>query len=88
MHWVALHSTGRVFDKFGSREPNGEVCSSLTFMSALRRRKPWFSCFLQSAINALIAATRRWHSSAGDDVAKVKSASMAWTLSAKTYSAA
>ena len=56
-------------------------------MSALRRRKPWFSCFLQSVINVLIAAARRWHPSSGDDVAKVKSASMAWTLSAKTYSA-
>ena len=77
MHWVALHSTGRLFDRFGGRETDGKVCSSLTSMSALRRWKPWFSCFLQSAINVLIAAARRWHSSSGDDVAKVKSASMA-----------
>ena len=29
MHWVALHSTGRVFDRFGGGETDGEVCSSL-----------------------------------------------------------
>lgn len=77
MHWVALHSTERVFERFGGGETDGEVCSSLTLMSVLRRRKPWLSCFLQSATNALIAAARRWHSSSIDDVAKVKSALMA-----------
>ncbi len=88
MHWVALHLTGRVFDRFGGGETDGEVCSILAWMSALRRRKSLFFCFLQSAINALLAAGRRWHSSSVDDVAKIKSASMAWTFSAKTYSAA
>ncbi len=77
MHWVALHSTGRVFERFGDGETDGEVCFSLTLMFVLRRRKPWLSCFLQRATNALMAATRRWHSSSIDDVAKVKSASMA-----------
>ena len=88
MHWVALHTTGRVFERFGGGETDGEVCSSLTLISVLRRRKPWLSCFLQRAINALMAAARRWHSSSVDGVAKMKSALMAWTLSAKTYSAA
>lgn len=57
MHWVALHSTGSVSDRLRGGET--EVCSYLTLMSALRRRKPWLSCFLQSAINAVMAVTRR-----------------------------
>ncbi len=59
MHWVALHSTKKVSDKFGDKEIDDKVCFSLTLMFALRRRKPWLSCFLQSAINALIAIVRR-----------------------------
>ena len=82
MHWVALHSTGSVFDRLGGGET--EAFSSLTLTSVWRRRKPWLSCFLQSAVNALMAAARRWHSSAVDDVAKVNSVSIAWTRSAKT----
>lgn len=28
MHWVALHSTGRVFERFEGGETDDEVCSS------------------------------------------------------------
>lgn len=40
MHWVALHSTLRIFKRFRGGELEGEVCSSFTLISALRRRKP------------------------------------------------
>ena len=82
MHCVAWHSIDSIFDRL-----SGEVCSFPTVISVLRRRKPWLSYFLQRAINAFIAVIRRWHSFFVDDVAKVESASMTWTLFSNTYSA-
>lgn len=33
------------FREMQSGEPDGEACSFLILISALRRRKPWLSCF-------------------------------------------
>jgi len=74
MHWMTLHSIGSTSDRLDDRET--EVGSSVTLIFALRQRKPWLSCFLQSAINVLITATRHRHSSSIGNIVKMESVSM------------
>ena len=89
MHCVGLHSIRREPERFRPSRAEGSIrfrSSWIVKAEGFGRHAHLPSCKRHRAVRALIASTRRLHPSSGDDIAKVKRASMTRTRSAKTYS--